>query len=109
MKETKALFRFGYALSGRCRPKMSLTCTSSQLDWSQISQQWYYEDLAFGGLRSPQKIPTLAEFLEHFVDDPRLKVSFRFDILVHFWKYFWSIFDPFGPIFDPFGPILDPI
>ena len=53
---------------------MSINQNARQLNWSQIEQFWFYDDLHFDGTRSPIKIPTLQEWLNEFQNDTRLKL-----------------------------------
>jgi len=66
--------RLGYTLPGKCRPSMSYSTGASQLKWSDIRQNWFYDDMNLGGHRSPQVIPTLAEWMREFVSDTRLRL-----------------------------------
>ncbi len=53
---------------------MSVNRAASDLEWSELKQQWYYDDLTLGGLRSAQRIPTLSEWMNEFAGDSRLKL-----------------------------------
>ena len=53
---------------------MSINENAHDLPWNQIEKFWFYDDLKFGGHRSPIKVPTLKEWLSEFGDDSRLKL-----------------------------------
>lgn len=53
---------------------MSVNSEASQLEWSEIRQHWFYDDMAFGGHRSPLVIPTLSEWMNEFAQDSRIQL-----------------------------------
>lgn len=53
---------------------MSVNSEASHLNLSEIRQHWFYDDLAFGGYRSPSVIPTLSEWMTAFAGDSRIQL-----------------------------------
>ena len=46
---------------------MSLNHDASKLQWSDIRQHWFYDDLSLGGYRSPQVIPVKMKMISYQV------------------------------------------
>ncbi len=98
----------GFALNGRCRPKMDLNKASYDLvkfiqiellwaveskvgifinlkTFKEIQDNWYYEDVSHGSKRV-SNIPTLDTWLKTFANDQRIKLIWL-DVKV---KYFYG-------------------